>query len=89
MFAMFNLGPTEMLACGVILCFLCIPAVVLVVVLSIVLRRKRPVGPNDASNPLDRAKDAAAALTPAEREELRRSLEERHPQSPRGSEGIQ
>jgi hypothetical protein len=90
MFALFNLGVQEMIVLGG--CFLVsvVPAVVLAVVLSSVLRRKRPIEPDDGvpgPTPLERAKGAAAVLTPEEREDLLRSLEPPQPPSPAGGAG--
>jgi hypothetical protein len=75
----FGLGLQEMVILGGCFFFLLVPAIVLAVVLPIALRRKRPIEPDDASNPLARAKAAAAALTSTEREELRHWLEEPGP----------
>jgi uncharacterized membrane protein len=89
MFAFFNLGPVEVIVlggCG----FVVATGVVLAIVLPIALRPKRRIEPDDRATPLERAQDAAAVLTPEEREALRRSLEEkRGPQPPSGGEGIQ
>ena len=83
MLAMFTLGTQEMIVLLLIL------ALILAIVLPIALRQKWPIEPGGASSPLDRAKAAAAVLTPTEREELRHSLEESRPKHSHGSEGIQ
>ncbi len=88
MFAFFNLGAMEIVVLGGIFLVLVVPAVVLAVVLTFVLRRKRPIEPDDGGpTPLERAKNAAAVLTPEEREALRRSLERQQP-PPSGEQGI-
>ena len=87
MFALFNLGAQELVILGGCFLVFVVPAIVLAVVLATMLRRNRPIEPDDGLTPLERAKGAAAALTPQEREALRRSLEQGQPPPP-GDEGI-
>lgn len=91
MFALFSLSPIEIVVLGGCFLIVVVPAVVLAVVLTAVLRRKRPIEPDEGAlgpTPLERAKGAAAVLTPEEREALRRSLERQQPPPPAGGEGI-
>jgi hypothetical protein len=87
-FAVFNLGAQEIIVLAMCFGFLFVPAVVLAIVLPLTLRRRRPAEPEDGATPLERARDAAAVLTPEERAALRRSLEERLPPPAGGGEGI-
>lgn len=79
------------IAFGLIGLVIFVTVVVLAAMLPIMLRNKRPIEPDDDGlTPLERARDAAAVLTPEEREALRRSLEEnKGPPPPAGGEGIQ
>ena len=88
-FALFNLGLQEMIVLGGCALFIVTPAVVLAIVLPMMLRKKRPIEPDDdGRTPLERARDAAAGLTPEERDALRRSLEKTERPPPPGDEGI-
>jgi uncharacterized membrane protein len=87
MFAFFNIGLTELVVLGLFgLAILGGGAVILVVWLLV--RPKGPIEPDDGASPLERARAAAAALTPQEREALRRSLEEPRPPAPGGGGGV-
>jgi hypothetical protein len=65
--------------------------VTVAVVLAVVLGRPRANRPGgDGPTPLERAQDAARRLTPHDRQQLRRWLEEQNPppRPPPGGEGI-